>query len=123
MSATPRSTQQGVPSPQAVSLVTMVSSPRPRSARRPHRSQGESIRKPAPAIAGLARTRRSGGVAVRVARSVAALQPDLVRTAPAEHVALEEEALVEADAAALGDIQLGHPVADAVRVELLVPAP
>src|SRR5690242_3493823 len=122
MSATSRSTQQGVPSPQAVSLVTMVSSPRPRSARRPHRSQGDSIRKPAPAIAGAGEDLcASGGEAVGVARSVPALQPDLVRAAPAEHFALEEEALVKTDAAALGDVQLGHPGAYAVRVELLVP--
>src|SRR5205814_2239206 len=122
MSATSRSTQQGVPSPQAVSLVTMVSSPRPRSARLPHRSQGDSIRKPAPAIAGAGEDLSgSGGEAVGVARSVPALQPDLVRAAPAEHVALKEEALIKADAAALGDVQLGHPGADAVRVELLDP--
>src|SRR6266516_1737269 len=105
MSATPRSTQQGVPSPQAVSLVTMVSSPRPRSARRPHRSQWDSIRKPAPANAGAGEDRRrSGGVAVGVARRVAALQPYLVRAAPAEHLALKEEALIPGTVERVGEV-------------------
>src|SRR5205823_11335578 len=60
-------------------------------------------------------------VAVGVAGGVAALEPDLVHAAPAERIAFDEEALVEADAAALADVQLGHPRADAVGVELLVP--
>src|SRR6266516_1631968 len=41
--------------------------------------------------------------------------------APTGRIAFDEEALVEADAAALADVQLGHPRADAVGVELLVP--
>src|SRR5262249_40100971 len=61
--------------------------------------------------------------AVRVAGCVAALEPDLVHPATAEHVAFEEEPLVEADAAALADVELGHPGADAVWEELLVPSP
>src|SRR6266536_5604639 len=60
-------------------------------------------------------------VAVGVAGGVAALEPDLVHAAPAERIAFEEEALVEADAATLADVQLGHPRAHAAGVELLVP--
>src|SRR5258708_16460763 len=62
-------------------------------------------------------------VAVGVAGCVAALQPDLVRSAAAERVALEEEPLVERDPAALGDVELRHPGADAARGELVVPRP
>src|SRR5260370_19825430 len=63
----------------------------------------------------------SRGEAVGVAGGVAALQPDLVRSAAAECVALEEEPLVERDPAALAHVELGHPGAHAVRVELVVP--
>jgi hypothetical protein len=49
------------------------------------------------------------GVAVGVAGGVAALEPGLVGPAAAERVALEEEPLVEADPAAVGDV--GWPAA------------
>src|SRR6202034_193560 len=61
--------------------------------------------------------------AVGIAGRVAALQPDLVRAAATERVALHEEPLVERDPAAGVRVYLGHPRADAVRVELLVPRP
>src|SRR5258705_4658002 len=65
--------------------------------------------------------RPRSGVAVRVAGCIAALEPDLVHTAAAEYVAFEEEPLVEADAAALANVELRHPRADAIWVELIVP--
>src|SRR6266446_9750946 len=60
-------------------------------------------------------------VAVRVAGCIAALEPDLVHPPAPEDVAFEEEPLVEADAAALANVKLGHPRADAIGVELIVP--
>ena len=38
----------------------------------------------------------------------------------AERLALEEEALVKSDPAAPANVQLGHPGADPVRVELML---
>jgi len=61
---------------------------------------------------------RRSGVAVGIAGRIATLQPDLVDPATAEHLTIEEEPLVEADPAATLDIELGHPGADAVWVEL-----
>src|SRR6185312_3211070 len=65
---------------------------------------------------------RSAGVAVRVAGSVAALQPGLMHPQPTEIVAVWEESDIR-DKTARGDIgvELGHPCADAVGVEHLVP--
>ena len=61
-------------------------------------------------------------VAVGVARGVTALQPDLVNPAAAEHVSFGEEPLVERDpAVGRAGIELGHPRADSLRVELVVP--
>src|SRR5258707_4584829 len=66
-------------------------------------------------------SRPRSGVAVRVAGCIAALEPDLVHPAAAEYVAFEEEPLVEADAAAIANVKLRHPRADAIAVELIVP--
>ncbi len=66
-------------------------------------------------------SRPRSGVAVRVAGCIAALEPDLVHPAAAEYVAFEEEPLVEADAAAIANVKLRHPRADAIGVELIVP--
>src|SRR5258706_4558761 len=57
------------------------------------------------------------GVAVRIRRSVAALEADLVR---AHAVGLEEEPGVQLHASR-ADIDLDHPAADAVRIELVIP--
>src|SRR5690606_8583708 len=55
----------------------------------------------------------------RVRRGVATREPDLVR--PVALLQLQQEALVERDAATRQHVELGHPAADAVRVELRVP--
>src|SRR5687767_5468995 len=58
------------------------------------------------------------GVAVRVRRRVATFQPDLVG---AHTVCLEEEPRVQIHAAFGSQIHLGHPTADTLRVELVIP--
>src|SRR5690606_29860564 len=55
----------------------------------------------------------------RVRRGVATREPDLVR--PVALLQLQQEALVERDAATRQHVELGHPAADAIRVELRVP--
>jgi hypothetical protein len=65
----------------------------------------------------------SSAVTVRIRRSVAALQSDLVHTQATELFAMREEALVDAQPAVGVGVELGHPGPDAVRVELVVPRP
>ena len=60
--------------------------------------RGMSGRKPDPGL-----VRR---IAVRVAGGIAALEPDLVRPAASECLVVEEEALVERHATAIGHVQL-----------------
>src|SRR5262245_54786502 len=57
-------------------------------------------------------------VAVRVGRRVAARETNLVR---AHAAGVQEESGVQLHAAAGPHVDFGHPAADAIRVELLVP--
>src|SRR5689334_12407814 len=83
---------------------------------------GQTSSGPAGPNDSLRRTRNAdSAVAVRVRRGVATLEPDLVRTQPAEVVAMREEPLVDAQPAVLADVQLRHPGADPVGIELVVP--
>src|SRR5438874_2615339 len=59
-------------------------------------------------------------VTVRVRRGVAALQSDLVHAQASELLAVREKTLVDAQPAVGVGVELGHPGADAVRVELIV---
>src|SRR5947207_1141421 len=63
----------------------------------------------------IARSREAEGVR----RCVAALQPHLVR--PHSLLELDEEVLIEREAAGASHVELREPAADAVRVELRVP--
>src|SRR6185369_13684629 len=58
--------------------------------------------------------------AVRVAGRVAALQPGLMHPQPAEVVAVRKERRV-GNQPAVGCIELGHPGADTVGIELVIP--
>src|SRR5215212_8281276 len=74
-------------------------------------------------VATCPRPPRQSAVAVRVRRSVATLESDLVNAQATELVAVREEALIDAKPAVRVCIELGHPGADAVGVELVVPRP
>src|SRR4051794_40012196 len=63
----------------------------------------------------------ASAVTVRVGRGVAALQSDLVHAQATELLAVREESLVDAEPAVGVGVELGHPGAHAVRVELVVP--
>src|ERR1700691_725981 len=67
--------------------------------------------------------RWESAIAVGVRRSVATLQPDLVHPQAAELLAVREKVLVDAQPAVKIRVELGHPRADTVGVELVVPCP
>src|SRR5215218_11201272 len=77
----------------------------------------------AAAAATCPRPPRQSAVAVRVRRSVATLESDLVNAQATELIAVREEALIDAQPAVRVCVELGHPGADAVGVELIVPRP
>src|SRR4029077_13699051 len=94
----------------------------------PYRSQ-TSRRRPGPTVESLfgdvahLLVRCESAIAVGIRRSVAPLQPDLVHPQASELLAVREKVLVDAQPAVGIRVELGHPRADTVGVELVVPCP
>src|SRR4029453_3172101 len=61
---------------------------------------------------------RTSRIAIGIRRTIAALQPDLVRTVRRRPI--DEELLVEGNAAFRLGVQLAHPALHTIRIELLV---
>src|SRR5947207_795791 len=64
---------------------------------------------------------RESGIAVRIRRAVAALEPNLVRSVPFRP--FDEKLRVERNPSLRACVELHHPTLDSLRVELLVDRP